>query len=381
MQCNCGKNHDRPGRSDRHDRKRSGHDKAAGHDKNHEARHGHQSRSREEKEKKKQEEKALVDWVKEKYGGLDEEYQILDPIGDGGFGEVLTARNFQTGHQLYAVKKIAPKSREYAVAHEIKMLDLVRGHPNIIRLLDARIDTQTRRLSLLVFPYIKSMKYTLQYPLLNGDQIRSNMKQILSAVQWMHKKGVVHRDLKPRNILIDSETQRVHIIDLGQAIEMKRGDFASPHIGTLNFRAPELLFEHHYYYKPVDIWSIGLTFGCMLVPTMRNFLKVEMAGKSDALKERNAMLSRIAMIRGSEPLVSLAAKLKIRGAPKIAPVQPTQSFEDWISSYIRHKFDLYTKLTPEAIDLCGKMLEIDPDKRLTASEALRHPYFFPKKRK
>lgn len=328
---------------------------------------------------RQKEEAKLVEKVRSKYPGYDDEYKLLKEIGDGGYGKVYTATYFPLGEKkLFAVKQITKDANEFAVAKEIEMLERVRGHPNIIKLRDVRKSEKTRRLSLLVFDHIKSPKYTSIYPFLSSEEIQTYMKQIISAVAHMHKRNIVHCDIKPRNILIDRTKHKAYLIDLGQAHEMKPGKDFSPHIGTMVFRSPEILLKYKRYDGAIDIWCLGMTFLYMLAPTVRKHFKLEdkTGQSSNSKRDQNKALENIARIFGSEPIMTLAQKLSYPYNIKFVSTFPKRKLSDWLLNYyLSESYEKEKKLPPVVLDLVSKMLRIHPEKRISASEALRHPYF------
>lgn len=317
----------------------------------------------------------LVQRVREMFKFYDDEYKLGEEIGEGGFGKVMKATNYKFGDTVFAVKTINADSDEVAVAKEIRMLLKVRGHPNIIRLLDVRKSNKLRRLSMLVFEFIPSGKYTIRYPHFNADDVRLYMYQLLDATKFMHSKSIVHRDIKPRNILIDESKRVLTLMDFGLAKEIFKGDSNSTHVGTLSYRSIEQLLGYKQYGEEVDIWAIGITMLCMIIPSIRNFIKIDVKGAkgSKSSKERIGMLTRISLMVGTEPIRRLAETLKVDCPP--LRVQPERSLHDWIKDYIDNRFDIYKKVTSDAIDLISKLLTLNPRKRISAHKALRHPYF------
>ncbi|XP_074900673.1 cyclin-dependent kinase 3 isoform X2 [Buteo buteo] len=197
---------------------------------------------------------------------FQEVFQKVEKIGEGTYGVVYKARNKRTG-QLVALKKIRLDSETEGVPstaiREISLLKELK-HPNIVRLLDV---IHSQKKLYLVFEYLNQdlKKYmdssrTGELPL---SLVKNYLFQLLQGVSFCHSHRVIHRDLKPQNLLIN-EAGAIKLADFGLARAFGVPLRTYTHeVVTLWYRAPEILLGCKYYSTAVDIWSIGCIFAEM----------------------------------------------------------------------------------------------------------------------
>jgi len=166
-------------------------------------------------------------------------YEVLRKIDSGSFGDVYLARTKKDG-TFHAIKKVKHASQELALMKEL-------DHPNIVKLHDSFVTSSTYH---LVMEYVVDQKPT---------DLRSYMKQLFSALAYLHDKGICHRDVKPQNILYN---ETVKLCDLGSAKRL--GSVNTAYIVSRYYRAPELLLGATGYTVAVDVWAAGCVFGELL---------------------------------------------------------------------------------------------------------------------
>jgi len=187
---------------------------------------------------------------------------------------------------------------------------------------------------------------------LTDDHVQFIIYQILRALLYLHSASIVHRDLKPSNILA-TETCDIQLCDFGlsRAIDFSQDENVTEYVVTRYYRAPEIMLSHEYS-TAVDIWSLGCTMAELITGKIlfkgENYIQqikmiVDTMGKPDDL-------SFVTNANAKKFLDSLPEK----------PKKP-------LLSQVKYE-------NPDALDLLGKLLQVNPSKRLTAAEAIAHPY-------
>mmetsp|Transcript_24475 Transcript_24475/g.33737 ORF Transcript_24475/g.33737 Transcript_24475/m.33737 type:complete len:326 (+) Transcript_24475:157-1134(+) len=285
-----------------------------------------------------------------------DDYEILGELGRGAFSVVYKARNTRT-RDVVALKEVTlSNGLSSTILREIALLkDL--SHDNIIKLRDVlRRGFEMQ----LVFDFLDSdlRVYMDNTPNFTEDQslIKSFLYQTLSGVKFCHSRSVLHRDLKPQNLLIDHQTRTVKLADFNLARVFRDPNQAFSHnIVTLWYRAPELLLGCTHYSTPIDIWSVGCIFAEMIL------------GRS--LFQASTEIELLFQIFG---VLGTPNEENWPGVSELADFQPT--FPQW------RGIGLDAVLGESFVDELGKdllksMLKYEPSSRVTAHEALQHEYF------
>jgi serine/threonine protein kinase len=285
-------------------------------------------------------------------------YKRIEKVGNGTYGVVYKAED-TTNKEIVALKKmILEVENEGVPSTAIREISLLREiqHKNIVGLKDVVIEDKKLY---LVFEFLdrdlKALLESLGNDFLDPMVVKRFLYQILQGTAACHSRRILHRDLKPQNILID-KLGNLKIADFGLARA-----FAIParpythEVVTLWYRAPEILLGSIEYSTPIDIWSIGCIF-------------VELVTKQ-------------ALFTGDSEIDQLYRIFRILGTPN-EEVWPGVSslkdykttFPNWSSSPIS-KVVSNLNLDAAGLDLLNRMLRYDPCDRISAKSALSHPYF------
>lgn len=285
-------------------------------------------------------------------------YTDLNPVGMGAFGLVCSAVDKLTGQNV-AVKKIMKPFSTSVLAkrtyRELKLLKHLR-HENLITLDDIFISP------LEDIYFVNELQGTDLHRLLTSRPLEKQFiqyftYQILRGMKYIHSAGVIHRDLKPSNILIN-ENCDLKICDFGLA--RIQDPQMTGYVSTRYYRAPEIMLTWQKYDTEVDIWSVG----CILSEMIEG--KPLFPGKDHVHQ-----FSIITELLGSPPadvIDTICSENTLRFVQSLPHRDPIPFSE---------RFASCTHVEPEAIDLLSKMLVFDPKKRISAAEALTHPYMEP----
>jgi cell division control protein 7 len=312
-----------------------------------------------------------------------DDFEIGDSIGSGSFSNVLYAVHRPTGKPV-ALKRLFWNNSPERIVKEARWL-IGLDHPNIAHLLAMyRQDDQAT----LVLEYVPHTPYRTLLGYLTGDLIKSYMHGLLTAVEYIHSKKIIHRDIKPSNFLFDPETRRGCLIDFGlceQDLHLEarqpipepdsdepydlqfpencqnRPRMMASRAGTRGFRAPEVLFSAWNQSSLIDIWSSGIVL-LSLITQRYPFFK-----SPDDLTS----LVEVSLIVGTERLREAARECGRR-------VKFPEETEPMDLRDLCHKVNHYIDdlgVDERVYDLLAKMMEPVPSKRISAKEALAHPFF------
>ncbi|KAG5349649.1 negative regulator of the PHO system, partial [Termitomyces sp. Mn162] len=285
-------------------------------------------------------------------------YITLEKLGEGTYATVYKGR-LKTTNEYVALKEINLDAEEGTPSTAIREVSLMKElkHVNIVRLYDVM---HSESKLTLVFEYCeqdlkKYMDTVGDRGALDPVTVRSFMYQLLKGTAFCHENQVLHRDLKPQNLLINRKGElKVGDFGLARAFGVPVNTFSNE-VVTLWYRAPDVLLGSRTYNTSIDLWSCGCIFA--------------------------EMISGTPLFRGRDNQDQLLHIMRIIGTPTDAQFakMAKDSPEIQIKQYQRYpKMNLQQvlpKATREAIDLLDKLLKFDPTERITAAEALAHPYF------
>eukprot|EP00760_Papus_ankaliazontas_P035213 PhM_4_TR7676/c0_g2_i1/m.8903/K04371/MAPK1_3; mitogen-activated protein kinase 1/3 len=295
---------------------------------------------------------------------VDCRYDIVKAIGYGAYGFVCSARDTVTG-DMVAIKKI-PKVFDdlidgKRILREVKILPILK-HPNIMSLKDLlrpREGYSNFRDLYLVSELMETDLHQVirsKQPL-TEEHIHFFSFQMFRALKYMHSKGVMHRDMKPGNLLVNGRCE-LKICDFGLARgglkNVQEPQELTDYVITRWYRPPELLLMCHYS-AAVDVWSAGLII-------LEMYLRRPALPGKDYVNQLSLITDLIGTPKADDLdfIPSLEALAYLQGMAEKKP-QPLH--------------DLIPRSSPHLQSLIAGCLQFNPNRRLTAAEVLDHPYF------
>ncbi|KAH9834692.1 cell division control protein 2 serine/threonine protein kinase [Teratosphaeria destructans] len=313
-----------------------------------------------------------------------ENYQKMEKIGEGTYGVVYKARDLTTpDHRIVALKKIRLEAEDEGVpSTAIREISLLKemNDPNIVRLLNI-VHADGHKLY-LVFEYLDLdlKKYMEALPVSQGgrgkplpegvmdgrkghmglgkEMVRKFTFQLLQGTRYCHAHRILHRDLKPQNLLIDKEGN-LKLADFGLARAFGVPLRTYTHeVVTLWYRAPEILLGGRQYSTGVDMWSVGCIFA--------------------------EMATRKPLFPGDSEIDEIFKIFRILGTPTENDWPGVTSFPDFKSSFPKWERkedqelvsrDGIEMLGDQGLDLLESLLQYDPAGRISAKQSVSHPYF------
>ncbi|PVZ96877.1 hypothetical protein BB558_005626 [Smittium angustum] len=316
---------------------------------------------------------------------ISEKYDILGFISAGTYGKVFKAKirhsKHKPSHEL-AIKQFKPEGqhdksqpigisqsacREIALCREL-------NHINVVFLQDVMMEDGLIHMVLRYAEYdlLTMLQYHKKFRKpLPELVIKSMLFQTLEGVNYLHNNGIMHRDLKPANLLVDRDGL-LKVGDLGLArlynrpfLPLYAGDKV---VVTIWYRAPELILGSRHYTTAVDMWAIGCIFGEMLtLRPMFNGEEVKMETKK-VIPFQKAQMIKICEIMGS-PSATQWPELEFM--PELANMKKIRSYPINFRTWFQNSF----LKSDDSFSLLSKMLEYNPNKRISAQAALTHSFF------
>ncbi|KAM8740711.1 calcium/calmodulin-dependent protein kinase type 1D isoform X1 [Acanthopagrus latus] len=256
-------------------------------------------------------------------------FDFKEVLGTGAFSEVVLAQEKLTG-RMFAVKcipKKALKGKESSIENEIAVLRKIK-HENIVALEDIYESPDHLYLIMQLVSGGELFDRIVEKGFYTEKDASTLIRQVLDAVNYLHKMGIVHRDLKPENLLYfnPQDESKIMISDFGLSKMESSGDVMSTACGTPGYVAPEVLAQKPYS-KAVDCWSIGVI-----------------------------------------------AYILLCGYPPFYDENDSKLFEQILKADYEFDAPYWDDISDSAKDFIGSLMEKDPAKRFTCDQALRHPW-------
>jgi len=296
-------------------------------------------------------------------GSGDETYQRLQKLGEGTYGVVYKALHLQS-QRTVALKKVKlllfpDEGISATTLRELSLLRDLCEHPNIVSLHSIVLGAHHLY---AVFEFCEcDLKRHLNEHKAHGGldlaQMQSITRQMLCALAFCHARRVLHRDVKPQNILVQAHSAAkrstvVKLCDFGlsRTVNSLRGQAWTHEVVTLWYRPPEILMGSDEYSASVDIWSVACIVG-------------EMALNSKPL------------FRGDSEITQLMKIFKICGTPTTASAKHKFYSKQYPKWKRKSMCEVVPRLSVLGQDLIDRMLTLNATHRASAKQALRHPFF------
>jgi len=254
-------------------------------------------------------------------------YEINRLLGEGQFGKVKEAVDLETGTRLACkiIKKSAIKTKKdvETVKKEVAFMKQLNGHDNILNMYDVLEDSEKLYLVLELAAGGDLFDKIINTGGFSEDAARSYFKQVLSGLSYCHSKGIIHRDMKPENLLLgDKELLKISDFGLSNVI-LTPNQLLETHCGSEKYAAPEVMqTTDPYVGPPVDVWSTGVIL--------------------------------YIMVGGAFPFVEATMNCEL------------------YSALVAGKFEFPKHFSPDLVDLLLKMFVPNPSERITLDEIAKH---------
>ncbi|OXV06766.1 hypothetical protein Egran_05465 [Elaphomyces granulatus] len=306
-----------------------------------------------------------------------ENYQKIEKIGEGTYGIVYKARELTHPNRIVALKKIRLEAEDEGVpSTAIREISLLKemNDPNIVRLLNIVHANGPNLYLVFEFLDLDLKKYMDALPVSEGGRgkalpnnsgldmnrlglgeamVKKFMAQLVEGVRYCHSRRILHRDLKPQNLLIDRDGN-LKLADFGLARAFGVPLRTYTHeVVTLWYRSPEILLGGRQYSTGVDMWSVGAIFA--------------------------EMCTRKPLFPGDSEIDEIFKIFRLLGTPDERIWPGVTSFPDFKATFPKWKREptraLVQGLEENGLDLLDAFLEYDPARRISAKQACMHPYF------
>ncbi|OCH93660.1 Pkinase-domain-containing protein [Obba rivulosa] len=292
---------------------------------------------------------------------VEKRWKLIRELGSGAYGFVISAVDDISGEPV-AIKMVTrPVEKLQLAKRALREITLLRhfSHENITGLIDVDCTPDLSEIYIFMEPMEADLHQIIKSgQILTNEHVQYFVYQILRGMKYIHSSSVVHRDLKPGNLLVNADCE-LKICDFGLARGYDSAPDENPtamteYVATRWYRAPEIMLAFRNYDTAIDVWSIGCIFAELVLG------KPLFKGK-DYVDQLNKILDVLGTPNGES--VRRIASHKAYAYIESLPLKKTVPFSKLMPS-----------ADPQALDLLTKMLTFDPSVRLTVAEALEHPY-------
>ena len=288
-------------------------------------------------------------------------YEVNAKIGRGRYSEVYSGIIKNTDNKV--VIKILKPINKNKIKREVVILKYLKDCPNSVHLIDITKGEATD-IYCLIYNNISGHELKLFSINITPEDLKLYIYKILQCLNFCHSKKIMHRDIKSGNIVINSITKELNVIDWGLSEYYIENYKYCTRVGTRYYKAPELLLDYKKYDYAIDLWSVGCLFGGLLF--QKDFLF-----KGDDL---NDQLIKVVEVFGFQEVENYLNKYKNETKINQKSLNKIKNFtkKEW-KSFINSN-NKYL-VNDEALDLLDKLLKFDQEERINAKDALKHPYF------
>ena len=288
-------------------------------------------------------------------------YEVNAKIGRGRYSEVYSGIEKYTNEKV--VIKILKPINKNKIKREAVILQYLNKCPNSVHLLDIT-KGESIDIYCLIYNNISGHDLKLVYKNIAPEDMKLYIYKILQCLSFCHSKKIMHRDIKSGNIVVNTITKELNVIDWGLSEYYISNFKYNTRVGTRFYKAPELLLDYKKYDYAIDVWSAGCVLASLL------FQKDFFFKGSDL----NNQIIKVAEVFGYKELEKFYNKYQndIRINKKV--MEQIKNFEkkEWKSFVNENNKYL---VNDDVIDLLDKMLKFDPSERIKAKDAINHPYF------
>ncbi|GBE86566.1 Mitogen-activated protein kinase SLT2/MPK1 [Sparassis crispa] len=292
---------------------------------------------------------------------VEKRWKLIRELGSGAYGFVISAADEISGEPV-AIKMVTRATEKIQLAKRaLREITLLRhfAHENITGLIDVDCTPDLSEIYIFMEPMEADLHQIIKSgQTLTDEHVQYFVYQILRGMKFIHSASVIHRDLKPGNLLVNADCE-LKICDFG----LSRGFNSAPdenptamteYVATRWYRAPEIMLAYKGYNIAIDVWSIGCIFAELMLgrPLFKG-------------KDYVDQLNQILQVLGTpdDQVISRIGSPKAQAYIRSLPIKKTVPFSKVIPT-----------ADPQAVDLLTKMLTFDPASRITVAEALEHPW-------